>query len=96
MATTSEAVVQLCNLLDRLGCIYELRGDNRVQHLNSRQFPVREHRSRYIYVSRPKYIEIRVSDHKQNKIRRRKTFDVGPHGLSLEQAVGQIEALVKA
>lgn len=79
-----EMTASVCSALTNLGCEYHFESDNRSQN-----------RSHYIYVRRPKYIEIRVSDHPINKVRRRKQFDIGPHGLSVEQAIGEITALIK-
>jgi hypothetical protein len=71
---------KLCGLLCELGYEYHTEGDNRGS----------SHRSVYIIVRRPRYMEIRVSDHPMNKIKRAKTFDIGPHGTALEQAIKDI------
>lgn len=71
---------KLCGLLSELGYEYHTEGDNRGS----------SHRSVYIIVRRPRYMEIRVSDHPMNKIKRRKALDVGPHGITLEQAKKEI------
>lgn len=75
---------ELCSALSRLGCEYDCS--------SSHQASLKSH---YIYVRRPKYFEIRVSDHSIKKVKRRKTFDVGPHGVSVEQAVSEITELLK-
>jgi hypothetical protein len=73
----------VCGVLTELGCEYHFEADNRS-----------DRSSHYIYVRRPKYIEIRVSDHPTS--RRRKQFDIGPHGLPIDRAIAEITALVKA
>jgi hypothetical protein len=78
-------VDKLCTELAKLGCEYHFEASDRP----------RQH-SHYVYVRRPKYIEIRVSDHAANKIKRRKTFDIGPHGMSLDRAVEEIAALLNS
>lgn len=79
-----DTVAKLCGVLTDLGCQFEFEADNRS-----------DRRSYYIYVRRPKYMEIRVSDHAANKVRRRKQFDIGPHGISLERAIEEITAKTK-
>lgn len=79
-----DTVARLLSALAGLGCEFHFESDNRASR-----------HSHYVYVRRPKYIEIRVSDHPANKIKRRKTFDIGPHGMSLEQAVEGITEIVK-
>lgn len=80
-----DMAARLCGALTELGCQYEFQGDNRS-----------DHHSIYFWVRRPKYIEIRVSDHAINKVKRRKQFDIGPHGMPLEQAIEEIAALVRS
>ena len=78
-----EIVAALCGALSGLGCEYHFEAGT-----------LAHRRSYYIYVRRPKYMEIRISDHAANKIRHRKRFDVGPHGMTLEQATREITELV--
>lgn len=79
-----DTVAKLLTALANLGCEFHFEADNRASR-----------HSHYVYVRRPKYIEIRVSDHPANKIKRRKAFDIGPHGMSLEKAVEGITEIVK-
>ena len=79
-----DMVASICGVLTGLGCQYEFEADNRS-----------DRRSHYIYVRRPKYFEIRVSDHRANKMRRRKMFDIGPHGMPYDHAVQAITSLLK-
>lgn len=79
-----EMTARLCSVLTELGCEYHFEADNRSKW-----------HSHYIYVRRPKYTEIRISDHAINKIKRRKTFDIGPHGMPLDQAIKEITELMK-
>jgi hypothetical protein len=74
-----DMVAKLCGVLTELGCEYHYEADNRSNR-----------HSHYIYVRRPKYMEIRVSDHPANKIRGRKAFDIGPHGMPLDLALEEI------
>jgi len=87
MATKNDIqdmAAQICSALTTLGCDYHFEADNRSNR-----------KSVYIYVRRPKYTEIRVSDHPIGKVQRRKTFDVGPHGLPVEQAIKELSALMR-
>lgn len=80
-----EMAAAVCGLLTELGCEYHFEADNRSSK-----------RSAYIYVRRPKYMEIRVSDHAAGRVRRHKQFDIGPHGISVDQAIADITALVRS
>lgn len=79
-----DTVAKLLGALAELGCEFHFESDNRANR-----------HSHYVYVRRPKYIEIRVSDHPANKARRRKAFDIAPHGTSLEQAIMGITEIIK-
>lgn len=79
-----EMATTLCGTLTDLGFEYHVEADNRGNR-----------RSHYIYVHRPIYMEIRVSDHRHGT-GRRKRFDIGPHGLSLEQAIKEITELAQS
>jgi hypothetical protein len=81
----ADATARLCSVLTGLGFEYHFEADNRGGN-----------KSHYIYVRRPIYMEIRISDHPMNKIKRRKRFDIGPHGISLDQAIEQITELAKS
>jgi hypothetical protein len=78
-----DMAARLCSVLTDLGCDFHFEADNRSSH-----------RSHYIYVRRPKYIEIRVSDHRATK--RPKQFDVGPHGMPVDHAIQAITTLLKS
>lgn len=80
-----DIAAQLCGALTDLGCEYHFEADNRSNR-----------HSHYIYVRRPKYIEIRISDHPRKKGKLRKQLDVGQHGVSLERAIEEITALVRS
>lgn len=79
-----ETTAKLCGALTELGFEYHTEADNRSNR-----------RSHYIYARRPIYMEIRVSDHPPGKVQRRKRFDIGPHGISVEQAIEEITALAR-
>ena len=70
----------VCGLLSKLGCEYHIEGDNRGGKTASR----------YVYVTKPRAMKIRVSQHKgavherQMRTSRTLMFDVGPHGLSID------------
>lgn len=78
---------QLCGALSDMGCEFHWEADNRGGF-----------NSRYVFVRRPVAAKIRVSDHKSDRIERAKEksrtllLDVGPHGLSWQDAVAQIRA----
>lgn len=76
-----DTAASLCGILTDLGCIYEFEADNRSQN-----------KSVYIYVRRPRYFQVRVSDHPRKKHARKMMIDIGPHGLSLDEAIVQIKA----
>jgi hypothetical protein len=80
-----EAVAKLCAALSGLGFQYDIEGDNRS-----------DRKSFYIYVRRPIYMEIRISDHPMNKIKRRKTYDIGPHGISVDAAIAEITSIARS
>lgn len=73
-----DAVGRLCRSLSALGCVYEIEGSA----------------SQYVYVRRPLPAKFRVSDHRPKLSRfLRDTgralyfFDIGPHNLTVQQAV---------
>lgn len=76
-----ELAVALCGKLTELGFEYHVEADNRSNQ-----------KSQYVFVRRPIYMEIRVSDHPADS-KRRKHIDVGPHGISVEKAIETITAL---
>jgi hypothetical protein len=73
-----DVAARLCGALTELGFEYHFEADNRSAR-----------KSAYIYVRRPRYMQIRISDHPSGR-RRRHTFDVGPHGVTLEHALAEI------
>lgn len=73
-----DIATKLCGVLTDMGCEYHFETDNRSKS-----------KSCYIYVRRPKYMEIRISDHPPGR-RRYTQFDIGPHGLSVETALEKI------
>lgn len=81
---------KVCAGLDSLGCQYYLEADNRGG----------KRASQYIIVRKPVAAKIRVSDHRSNWVERNagrsKTVivDVGPHGVTWQDAVKAIEELV--
>lgn len=79
-----DMAAKVCGLLTDLGFEYHFEADNRANH-----------KSFYIFVRRPKYTEIRVSDHPIGKVRRRKRFDIGPHAMSLDAAMKEIAVWAK-
>jgi len=75
-----DMAAKLCGVLGDLGFEYDIQADNRGGH-----------KSFYIYARRPRYMEIRISDHPAGKRgKHRKTFDIGPHGVSLDHAISEI------
>lgn len=78
----ADVAADLTRELEALGCVYEWSGDNR------------SHRtSRYIFVRRPLPATFRVADHPSERINkavvkaRGQIFDVGPHAMTVEQAL---------
>lgn len=72
---------KLCGALTDLGFEYHFEADNRSAR-----------KSHYIYVRRPISMEIRLSDHAG---RRAKRFDVGPHGMTVDQAIAELTQLAQ-
>jgi hypothetical protein len=77
-----DIAARICGALTEFGFEYHFEADNRSGW-----------KSCYIYVRKPIYMEIRISDHPQNKVKRRKQFDIGPHGMSPEAAIAEIKQL---
>lgn len=76
---------RLSSVLTDLGFEFHMEADNRPSH-----------RSHYLYVRRPVYVEIRVSDHVPTRLSsKRKRIDVGPHATSLEDAIKEINTLAQ-
>ena len=78
-----DIVAKLCGALSDLGCIYEVTADNRSNR-----------KSQYIYIRKPTYAEIRVSDHPP-VAKRKKQFDVGPHGMTVEAVIDELRARLR-
>ena len=77
-----DMTAKLCGILTELGFEYHYEADNRS-----------DRKSHYIYVRKPAYMEIRLSDHAGNRVKHRKRFDIGPHGITLEQAVVDLQQI---
>jgi hypothetical protein len=73
-----DIATRLCGALSELGFEYHFEADNRSAR-----------KSAYIFVRRPRYMQIRISDHPSRR-KRRHTFDVGPHGVTLDHALREI------
>ena len=81
----------LCSALTDLGCEFYWEGDNRGG----------KHTSKYIFVRKPVAMKIRVSDHRsdraeKDKQKRVKTFDVGPHSQSWQDAIAEIGSILSS
>lgn len=75
-----DIAARICGTLTELGFEYHFEADNRS-----------ERKSCYIFVRRPRYMEIRISDHPSNRRRRHaRTFDIGPHGMTVEGVLNDI------
>lgn len=74
-----DLTAKLCGFLTELGYQYHFEADNRSSS-----------KSCYIFVRSRRYMEIRISDHPMRKRRRRQTYDIGPHGVALDQAMKEI------
>lgn len=78
----SDLAADLARQLSDMGCVYEWEGDNRSYR-----------NSRYIFVRRPVAAKFRVADHPSDRIQkdlgrsRGRVYDVGPHAMSVEQAI---------
>lgn len=72
-----DTAAKLCGVLSELAFEYEVVNSSRS-----------DQKSCYVYVRRPRYLEIRISDHVGRH--RKKHFDIGPHGITLEQAIAEL------
>lgn len=86
-----DASGRICSALSALGFEYYLEADNRGG----------KRASQYILVRRPKPAKIRVSDHRSNWVQknmdraRTLLIDVGPWGVSVDEAIAKMALLVE-